>query len=148
MIDEDGFRVFSRTCLEALSRRDHSRAELAAKAVDIDDETLAAVLSFLEEKGWQSDTRFGEQLASAKATRGDGPLKVRRTMRRHGLDAHLIDAALLAIDWVATAKKVYAGKYSGQVDSLAERARRQRFMAQRGFTFAQIDAAMGDDTIH
>ncbi len=147
MINENAFRAFSARCLKALAKREYSRAELAAKATGIDDETTQAVLAFLEEKGWQSDPRFGEHFVSSKARRGDGPLKVRQAMRAHGLDDELIGAALGAIDWFDTAKTVYAKKYPGQVDSLAERARRQRFMAQRGFTFAQIETAMRDDKI-
>lgn len=147
MIDEHAFRAFSASCIEALARRDRSRAELAAKATGIDAETTEAVLAFLVEKGWQSDARFGERFVSSKAARGDGPLKIQRAMQAHGLGDELIHDALAAIDWFDTAKKVYARKYSGQADSPAERARRQRFMTQRGFTFAQIDTAMRDDTI-
>lgn len=147
MIDEDAFRAFSTTCIKALARRDRSRAELTAKATGIDAETTEAVLAFLVEKGWQSDARFGERFVSTKAACGDGPLKVRRAMQAHGLGDELIRDALAAIDWFDTAKKVYVRKYSGQVDSPAERARRQRFMTQRGFTFAQIDMAMRDGTI-
>lgn len=145
-MNDDAYRAFEQICVKALARREYSRAELASKAPDFcDSQTIGAVLDALAAKGWQSDERFCEQFVRAKSARGDGPIKVKLALRQRGISDNLLNSALEAVDWFAVARRAYAKKYAQAVDSPQERAKRQRFLAQRGFSFEQIDAAMTHD---
>ncbi|SUO93356.1 regulatory protein RecX [Suttonella ornithocola] len=145
-LDAEAFRAFEALCVEALARREHSRAELSAKAKDsIPAEVIEAVLNQLAEKGWQSDERFAQTYIRSKAMRGDGPLKIRQSLKQRGIDESLIRDTLESEDWFARASEVYAKKYAQPTKDAKERAKRQRFLAQRGFTFEQYQAAEEDN---
>lgn len=135
---EDEWRAFEARCLQALARREYSRAELRAKGEDLPAETVEAVLDALAEKGWQSDARFVEQYVRSKSNAGNGALKIRHALQHSGVAADLLHEALEAVDWFALAAAVYAKKYPRPAKDASERAKRQRFMAQRGFSFEQI----------
>ena len=140
---EDERRAFEARCLRALARREYSRAELRAKGDDLPAEVVDAVLDVLADKGWQSDARFVEQYVRSKAEQGDGSRKIAQALRGKGIDSELLHQALDNIDWLEVAAAVYARKYSPTaISSPAERAKRQRFMAQRGFSFDEINAVM------
>lgn len=141
---DDAARAFEQKCLNALSRREYSRAELAAKGGDTPPDVVAAVLDTLAEKGWQSDMRFTEAYVRSKANRGDGRLKIAHALRGKGIDDALAREALADIDWLEVAHALYAKKYHTPATTPAERAKRQRFMAQRGFTFDEINTVINN----
>lgn len=139
---EDERRAFEQRCLNALARREHSRAELAARAADTPAEIVEAVLDALADRGWQSDERFAESYVRSKANKGDGRLKIAQGLRGKGIAEALAREALAAVDWQEVARAAYAKKYTTPAITPAERAKRQRFMAQRGFTFDDINAVL------
>ena len=139
---EDERRTFEARCLQALARREYSRAELRAKGEGLPAETVEAVLDALAEKGWQSDARFVERYVESKAGQGNGRLKILQGLRQKGVDNALLREALDSVDWLEVADAVYVRKYAKRAISPAERAKRQRFMAQRGFSFDEINAVM------
>ncbi len=144
--NDDAQRAFYQVCINALARREHSQAELRAKAPpETDEHTIVAVFARLSEKGWQSDQRFCEQFVRGKATRGDGPLKITQALRHKGVDDALIQEALATQDWGTVAQNVYEKKYTIPPDSPKERAKRQRFLAQRGFRFDEINTVINDE---
>lgn len=110
MNPDDLARAFEQKCLNALARREHSRAELLAKAQDIPEDIAHAVLDTLAEKGWQSDARFVEQYVRSKANQGNGRLKIQQALRQKGVDGSMLREALDAIDWIDIAGNVYAPK--------------------------------------
>lgn len=135
----DWARAFEAQCLQALSRREHSRSELLAKKpADCDAATAEAVLDELAARGWQSDARYCDSYVRSKASSGNGAGKIRQALKHSGVAKDLIDAALETQDWFAIAAEVYAKKYFAPTKLAAERAKRQRFMVQRGFSFAEI----------
>lgn len=138
MNPDDLQRTFEQKCLSALARREHSRAELHAKGEGLPAGVVQAVLDKLAEDGWQSDARFVGQYVRSKAGQGDGRLKIRQALRGKGVDEALLREAMEEIDWQEVAERVYAQKYPQRATSPAERAKRERFMAQRGFTFDEI----------
>lgn len=103
----------------------------------------------LTESGLQSDARLAEAFIRSRVNRGQGPMKIKMELRQKGLNDSLIEQAmaeaevdwqLLAID-VATrkfAREDFGGKDSNLTAKL--RAKRQRFLQQRGFSFEQISA--------
>ena len=97
-------------------------------------------------EGLVSDERFVEALLHVRRTRGYGPLYVRRELQEKGIDRSVIERWLDidSRDWVEDVKRVYKKKFGGkQPASLTERAKRTRFLQQRGFTHDQIRQALG-----
>ncbi len=144
MSEKDAAIAFEKICVNALARREHSRRELAGKAPqDLPADLVNAVLDTLAEKGWQDDTRYCESFVRSKVQKGDGALKIRQALRQRGIADNLIQDTLDTVDWFAVAEGVYAKKYRGEpVKNQNERMKRQRFMAQRGFSFEEINAVL------
>lgn len=127
--------------LRALGRREHSRRELESKALQAGfaPELIRTVLDELVAAGYQSDERFAENWARYQAGRGQGPRKIAAQLQQKGITAELIAAALAPFDWEEIAAALHGRKYNETpARSAAERASRQRFLLQRGFSFAEI----------
>lgn len=141
-MSQDDFRRYENFCITALARREHTRAELASKAdKTIAPEIITAVLDKLAEAGYQSDARFCHSYVRSKAAKGDGGIKIRHALKQKGVSDALIRDAMDSVDWSAVAAATYCKKYSAPVSTPAERAKRQRFMVQRGFSFEEIKHA-------
>ncbi|MBF7053894.1 regulatory protein RecX [Halomonas sp. KAO] len=132
--------------LRLLARREYSRAELAERLAarghapaDIDE-----CLDELAAQGLQSDTRFAESFLRSRLFRGQGPVKIRLEMARRGLDPEEVREAFAAgeVDWQALACETLSRRFPGPGDSPRERARRERFLAGRGFDFDQVRHAL------
>lgn len=137
--------------LGLLARREHSRRELRRKlAIGGHDETeVDAALDRLSGSGLQSDERFAEVLVRSRIAQGHGPLRILAELRLHGLDDTQADLALDAAepDWPALALDLCRRRFRGPAADQAERARRARFLAGRGFPPAITRSCldMGDD---
>jgi regulatory protein len=121
-----------------LSRREHSRRELEQKLMRRfpDEEQVGAEIQRLATENLQSDVRFAESYALARANRGYGLCRVRQEMRERGLSDSEITLAIesVDIDWPTLAREVYRKKFGEQCASdLKEKAKRIRFMEYRGF---------------
>ncbi len=129
--------------LRLLSYREHSQKELlnklSAKGFDIAD--IQPVLQELTEQGWQSDTRYAESYTRHRLKKGYGALAINHELKQSGISQFDIDSVLfdVAEDWLSLIKQVYEKKYGEhQKLTLAERAKRSRFLLQRGFSSALI----------
>ena len=135
--------------LALLARRDFASMELREKlrAQGFDDGTAAAVIAELIHVGTVSDERYAQNYVAYHAGRGQGPLRIAAELRRSGLAADLIDAALAAgTDWGALARQVCRAKFGPQrPESWTERARQARFLQYRGFSSDHIRAATDTD---
>ncbi|MDO4642308.1 MAG: regulatory protein RecX [Cardiobacteriaceae bacterium] len=138
----DEQRAIEARCLAALARREHSRVELAAKLHEFSPQAIASVLDTLAERGWQSDLRFAESYVRSHVSRGQGRLKIRHELEMRGIRGELLRDVLDSTDWYAVAHETYHKKYATPAQTQQERAKRQRFMVQRGFTFDEIQQAM------
>lgn len=136
--------------IRLLARREHSRRELAERlaAKGHAPERIAECLDDLAEQGLQSDDRFAESFLRSRILRGQGPLKIRVELERRGLDREAIHHAFEEAeragegDWFALAGEALARRFTGPGDAPRERARRERFLAQRGFDFDQVRHAL------
>ncbi|MGR4069866.1 regulatory protein RecX [Billgrantia sp. C5P2] len=136
--------------IRLLARREYSRAELAQRlaARAHSPEAIDASLDELAGEGLQSDARFAESFLRSRVMRGQGPLKVRAELERRGLERSLIAKTLAEaeqageVDWFELATEVLARRFTHSGDSPRERARRERFLASRGFGFEQIRHAL------
>jgi regulatory protein len=131
--------------LTLLARRDFACRELSERLSEqgFEDATAAGVVAELLRDGVLDDTRYAQNYVAYRAGRGQGPLRITAELRRSGLAAELIEAALAAgPDWNALARKVCRAKFGLQPpDSWAERARQARFLQYRGFSSDHIRAA-------
>lgn len=95
-----------------------------------------------------SDQRFAEHFVEARRARGQGPLRIAEDLRQRGIDKILSTALLewTASDWEAVARAARRKRFGDQIPGdYSERARQARFLRSRGFTEAQVHAALGDD---
>jgi regulatory protein len=144
-------------CLRILSGREHSKQELlqklAAKGYGHND--ALAVIDELAREGWQNDLRYAESHARSRILKGYGPVRIVYELRQNGIDTAfnegygirppradfdlegLVQAT--AGSWMALLERVYTKKYGGGRQLEAnERAKRSRFLIQRGFTGTMI----------
>ncbi|WP_428100110.1 regulatory protein RecX [Candidatus Rariloculus sp.] len=139
--------------LDLLARREHSRLELQRKlgkrafSRELIDETLDE----LEQSGALSERRFAESFVSARAAKGQGPVRIRSDLARRGVDVKHLDELLHddEFDWCAIAREARAKRFGGGAPTgYAERVRQARFLQYRGFDMSQIDAALdiGDNS--
>lgn len=132
--------------LRALGRREYSAAELKFKLAQRghEDDLSSEVVEELSAAGWQSDERFAEMLARARAAQGYGPLRIRAELAAARVAEAEIAAALRALecDFSELACKVHARKFREPATSAAEWQKRYRFLAGRGFESGQIRSAL------
>ncbi|MFW6346385.1 MAG: regulatory protein RecX [Halomonas sp.] len=132
--------------IRLLARREYARAELAERLAAKGHATaeVDACLDALAEAGLQSDARFAESFLRSRIARGQGPIKIRLELERRGIERALVARAFAEqeADWFALAAETLARRFSGPGDSPRERARRERFLAGRGFDFEQVRHAL------
>lgn len=131
--------------LGLLVRREHSRRELTRKlaARGIEQEQAEAAVDRMTAEGWQSETRFAEQLVRGRANGGYGPLRIRAELGTHGLDRDAVAAAMDAYDgdWHENARALVLRRYGGRLDDPAIRRKAGELLARRGFDMDQIRSA-------
>jgi len=136
--------------MDLLARREHAPAELAAKLQQrgYDAAAVAQVLAALRVDGLLSAERYAEAIVAARSARGHGRRRIRSDLARMQIDEALIARALdtTAVDWFELAAEVCRKRFGSEppVDQ-KERARRVRFLQQRGFQFDCIRAAVDGD---
>jgi regulatory protein len=130
-------------CLRLLTRRDHSRKEIQRKMAvkGYESSQVSAVIDDLAQQSWQDDTRYAESYARMRSHKGFGPVRIAYELKQQGIEAHTVDKVLQSTsdNWLNLMEQVYNKKYP---ESLAmdsnERAKRIRFLLQRGFSSAMI----------
>jgi regulatory protein len=128
--------------LDALARRDHASEDLRRKLLDkgYDAAIVAPLLEALRVE------KVLENFVAYHAARGQGPVRVRAELRRHGLTGELVEECLDAFpDWIVQLRKARQKKFGSLPSSFADQQRQARFLGYRGFTSAQIRMALGLD---
>ncbi|XUO83312.1 regulatory protein RecX [Halomonas sp. KM007] len=136
--------------IQWLARREYSRAELARKLEQkaFEDDEISACLDALAEQALQSDERFAESFIRSRIARGQGVIRIKGELRQRGVDAQTCAAALVAVeareavDWFELARQTLERRFSSPGETPKERAKRERFLAGRGFDFEQIRYAI------
>ena len=135
--------------LDALARRDYSTEDLRLKLLEkgYDGSIVLPLLDALRDEKLLDDRRYLENFVTYHAARGQGPLRVRLELRRHGLQGTLVEDYLDTYpDWLAQLKKARLKKFGGKSPkNYAEKQQQARFLGYRGFTSAQIRMALGFD---
>lgn len=145
--DADERIAARRLAMDLLARREHSRQELERKLIsrEFSQGTVSQVLDALRAEGLQDDQRFVEAFVRSRVTRGKGPLKVMAELGERGIDMNMAEDALAesGADWASIAEAAIQKRFGGQpAIDFKDRARRLRFLAQRGFTREQSQAAV------
>ncbi len=131
--------------MQALARREHSRAELHAKllphACETDD--VDAVLDDLVKRGWLSDARALEQTVSIRRHRF-GTQRIAHELRQKGISDDLISSVLpdLKQGELEAAREVWQKKFAAAAQDPKEKARQMRFLQSRGFSMEVIFKVM------
>ena len=136
-----------RKALGLLARREHSRAELAAKLVRAGHGRAEAegAVEDLAGQGLVSDARFAEAFIRARIERGGGPLRIRRDLEARGVEGPVVEGLLDPDDeaWEARARAVREKRFgAAPPGDGGEAARQARFLQGRGFTRRQVRRAI------
>jgi regulatory protein len=122
--------------LRALSRREHSRAELLTKLGPHagPDDDLPALLDQLAEQGWISEERVAHSVINRRASRlGVGRLK--QELQAKGLAPDLVAQTLADVTQteLSRATDVWRKKFGTPAADAKTRAAQARFLLGRGF---------------
>ena len=137
--------------LDILSRREHSKNELAQKLknkyknIDIVDE----VVSKLIKNNLLNNIRFAEAYVSARKRKGFGPKKISYELIAKGLLDKEIEGVLNDIGgWNQAALKAFKKKFpEGKSDDIKITLKQKNFLANRGFGFQEIESVFGNDML-
>jgi regulatory protein len=140
----------TRAALELLARREHTRRELTRKLTPraFPDDIVAPVLDELERSVALAEARFTDSFVRARIAKGQGPQRIRAELAQRGIDADAADEVLRGadVDWLDAIRAVRAKRFGAEPPSdYAQRARQARFLQYRGFSSAQIKAALEFD---
>ena len=135
------------SAMNMLARREHSVFELTRKLQqkDFPSELIQQVIERLVADNLLSDERYAEAYVRMRSARGYGLQRIRMEMQERGVASELISDALdnSEVDWNALAQEVRNKKFGEQQpDEYALRAKQMKFLQYRGFSHAQINAAV------
>lgn len=129
-----------------LSRREHSRVELARKlsAYCEDPAEIEQVLDALQQGNWQSDERFADAYVQRTAAR-QGSMRILQTLRQHGLSDEALGALRTQLQGseAARARAVWERKFGALPVDARDHARQYRFLASRGFSSECVSRLLG-----
>lgn len=127
-----------------LARREHSRAELAAKLhrslTDADDPAeVDVVLDKLERDKLLSDERYAAVLTRTRGARF-GDARVRFDLKASGVKAETAEQAVAALKGteLERARAVWSRRFGVLPQSAEERGKQGRFLQARGFSTETI----------
>ena len=127
--------------LKCLTRREHSVFELTQKLREKTEhpEFVPDVIKELIQKKYLDDTRFAEMFMRARATKGYGPLRIKRELKEKGITENI---ALIGAD----IKMIYERKFGhAPVKDIREKAKQIRYLQYRGFSFDEIKKVLNHE---
>ena len=135
------------SAMNMLARREHSVFELTRKLQqkDYPSDLVKQVIERLVADNLLSDERFAEAYVRMRSARGFGLQRIRLEMKERCVDSELVREAIEQsdVDWFALARDVRERKFGEQYpQELALRAKQMKFLQYRGFSHAQINAAV------
>lgn len=129
--------------LAYLQRRDYSQLELKQRLLRKGQplELIEQGIAQLVEQGWQSDQRYAEIKTRSLASKGKSARLIRQQLAQQGVSKDVIDEQLedfswQEVIWLAAQKRQTLLHQDGGIQRL------QRWLAARGFTYAQVNWAI------
>ncbi|MCK4742883.1 MAG: regulatory protein RecX [Sulfuriflexus sp.] len=135
------------SAMNMLARREHSVFELTRKLQqkDFPHEMVNEVIERLVADNLLSDEHYAEAYVRIRSARGFGLQRIRLEMKERGVTSELISDAIEQsdVDWFTLASDVRDKKFGEQTpQEVALRAKQIKFLQYRGFSHAQINAAV------
>jgi regulatory protein len=142
-IEPDSPDELKARALRHLVRREHSRAELARKLAPhaASPEILEGTLDWLESTKRLSNQRFAEVRARVLA-RKYGAARIRHDLKSKGIGDEMSRRAVAELNEVERARQILARKFRQAATTREERAKRARFLQNRGFSYDAIYQAV------
>lgn len=152
-------RALQQAGLRLLVRREHSRQELAQKlqthwatipdttdlAHEVRDECVEAALQLLNDKRWQSDSRFAQQRISQRGQRY-GNQRLKQELVQRGVAVDTIESALdEAESELQRCHQVWLKKFGEPATDAVGLAKQHRFLQYRGFSGETIRRVLKND---
>lgn len=136
--------------MKLLARREHSRAELAAKLVQrgYHGPEINSALDECEAQNWLDDRRFADIYVRQRKEALYGPVRILAELQQRGIVGEPEElTATSESEWRHSATRLRSKKFGlgpglGPGLDWNERGRQGRFLAQRGFTMSQIEHAL------
>ena len=141
------------TALRFLERRPFAERDLSRRLVmkGHPPEAAEAALARLKRAGLVDDARFALHYVETRASRGRGPLRLRRDLAALGVERGLVDAALAEAfggdGGTAPRADALARKRLAQLAGLPRQVQRRRllaFLARRGFAGEAVSRMVGE----
>ena len=124
--------------MRMLVRREHSTLELTNKltAKEFDQDDIDAAIASLIQQNYQSNERFAAEFIQMRFNQGKGPIKISLDLKQRGIDQF----DLSEFDFYTLARQIRQQKFGQVVPSdFKEKAKQQRFLQSRGFSFEHIN---------
>ena len=134
--------------MQLLSRRDHGEYELSQKLIykGFDENTVYEAIKFCLYHNYLDDLRYAKSQVRQHVYKGHGERRIRQELKQKRVAEAIIDLAMEeeSQDWFELAKQVGEKKFHGQkAEDPKQYAKQVRFFQYRGFTFEQIEYALG-----
>jgi regulatory protein len=134
--------------LNLLSRREHSRFELAEKLKRYEASAveIAALLDILETQQLLNEARFAEAYCHMRFKKGYGPIRIVHELEARGVARRIVCDTVAKIplaDWLSQIEVVRQKKFGeGNATTLEEKFKQSQFLYYRGFNSDQIKAVV------
>jgi len=135
--------------MRLLTRREHSCQELQQKLKNkgFDESLIKQTTDDLQQQGLLSDERFAESYLRFRRNKGHGPIRIKQELRQRGVSDDIIAAIVIEdeAEWFDLACTVREKRFGKAFpESVAERAKQQRFLQYRGFNHQQLKHALSN----
>lgn len=146
---EEAVTPTRQAAVRLLARREYGAKELrdSLRQKGYPHEAVESVVNALQDKDIQSDERFVEVFVRSKKSRGQGPVRIRAELEQLAVNGDLIDRHLNEEDeeWFLLACQQRKKRFGIDTKlSLEDKARQQRYLLHKGFSYSHIKAALND----
>lgn len=142
----ENFKQAYNKAISYLARREYSSKELTQRLQqkEYPHSVIETILEKLVKDGHQSDERFAEMYMRSRINAGDGPFKIKMSLREKGICESLILAVMdtQQIDWLEQARQVKEKRFGLVCESTAELAKQIRYLKNKGYYQDDIQAVV------
>lgn len=129
-----------------LARREYSAKELEQRLLqkEFSFSVVEQTLKKLSDDGYQSDERFTEMYIRSRVSAGDGPFKIKISLREKGICESLALAIMdtQEIDWREQAKLLKNKRFGPVCESPEALAKQMRYLKNKGYYQDDIKAVI------
>ena len=135
--------VYSKA-VDLLAIREHYTKELIIKLQNKFPKfrDFNEIIERLQRENLLNNTRYAQAYIRMRAKKGFGSLRISQELKEKGITTELINENISdEIDWYLVMQQAFKKKYPlGKADSLKDVIKQKRFLANRGFSFEEIES--------